>query len=294
MPDGSALDVTQWLGRPDAELAPQGIAHSVLDLLHMPDQGASLIAVLEALRGPQVQPYVIALPTLTWCAPIPQPRRNVFCVGRNYKEHIIEGNLARGRDLQDFPRAVEFFTKPPSAVTGHLHAVSSHSRSTQMLDYEVELAIVIGKPGINIAQSEALDHVFGYTIINDITARDLQTRHGQWFKGKALDGTCPMGPFVVPKKYIASAEQLSISLSVNGELRQNSNTSDLLFGIAEIIHQLSDGMALEPGDVIATGTPSGVGLGLNPQRFLKAGDVVSAQIESIGELTNTISQGDPS
>ena len=158
-----------------------------------------------------------------------------------------------------------------------------------MLDYEVELAIVIGREGRDIAVEQAFDHVFGYTIVNDITARDLQVRHGQWFKGKSLDGTCPIGPVVALRSAIPDPNALEIQLSVNGELRQSSNTSDMLFSVAQIISEVSAGMTLEPGDIIATGTPSGVGLAFNPPRSLNVGDVISARIEHIGELTTTIS-----
>jgi 2-keto-4-pentenoate hydratase/2-oxohepta-3-ene-1,7-dioic acid hydratase in catechol pathway len=286
--DARAIDVTRLLERTSTTSQADPMPRQVLDLIEQEDQGASLMAAIANLSEETQKQYAIDFGSIHWCAPIVRPKRNIFCVGRNYKAHIIEGNIARGRDLNDFPKAVEFFTKPPSTASGHLGSISAYGDVTKMLDYEVELAIVIGKGGINIAEENAMEHVFGYTIINDITARDLQSLHGQWFKGKALDGTCPMGPFIVPSQFIERPEQLRISLEVNGEPRQESNTSDLLFGIPEIIFQLSKGMALEPGDVIATGTPSGVGLGLNPQKFLRAGDRITAHIESIGTLTTTI------
>ncbi|WP_028603406.1 fumarylacetoacetate hydrolase family protein [Ottowia thiooxydans] len=290
--EGGAFDVTELLAHSLAPKSRSNIPQNLLSLIALPDQGASTMADISAAPQEAKDKCQINLESIVWCAPIVRPRRNVFCVGRNYKAHIIEGNVARGRNINDFPRAVEFFTKPPSTVRGHQRAVSNHQASTQKLDYEVELAIVIGKRGINIAEKDAMDHVFGYTILNDITARDLQDLHGQWFKGKGLDGTCPMGPYVVPSQFIEQPHKLRIALSVNGEPRQDSNTADLLFSIPQIVSQLSNGMALEPGDVIATGTPSGVGLGLTPQKFLKPGDVITAHIESIGELTNTISLGD--
>lgn len=286
--DARAIDVTRLLEDAPNTRQAGPVPRQVLDLIEREDQGASLMADMGTLSEETKNQYAIAMDTIEWCAPIVRPKRNIFCVGRNYKAHIIEGNIARGRDLNDFPKAVEFFTKPPSTAIGHLGYISAYGDVTKMLDYEVELAIVIGKGGINIAAENAMEHVFGYTIVNDVTARDLQNLHGQWFKGKALDGTCPMGPFIVPSPFIERPDQLRISLEVNGDLRQDSNTSDLLFGISEIICQLSKGMALEPGDVIATGTPSGVGLGLNPQKFLQAGDRITAHIESIGTLTTTI------
>ncbi|WP_354442615.1 fumarylacetoacetate hydrolase family protein [Ottowia thiooxydans] len=290
--EGGAFDVAELLKHSQAVENEDPIPQDLLSLIELPDQGESIMAAISAAPQAAKDKSQINLQSIVWRAPIIRPRRNVFCVGRNYKAHIIEGNLARGRNINDFPKAVEFFTKPPSTVRGHQSAVSHHQASTQKLDYEVELAIVIGKRGINIAEKDAMDHVFGYTIVNDITARDLQDLHGQWFKGKGLDGTCPMGPYVVPSKFIEQPHKLRIALSVNGEPRQDSNTADLLFSIPQIVSQLSNGMALEPGDVIATGTPSGVGLGLTPQKFLQPGDVITAYIESIGELTNTIGSGD--
>ncbi len=215
--------------------------------------------------------------------------KNVFCVGRNYREHIIEGNLARGRPANTFPEAIEFFSKPPTAVVGHGAAVHRYAELTDTLDYEVELAIVIGKRGKDISREDALQHVFGYTIVNDITARNLQQRHGQWLKGKGLDTTCPMGPVVVHRSAIANANNLDVSLTLNGELRQSDNTSSMIFSVETIIEQLSAGMTLEPGDVIATGTPKGVGYAMTPPNCLKVGDVVSASVQHVGTLTNTIS-----
>ncbi|NYT65653.1 fumarylacetoacetate hydrolase family protein [Alcaligenaceae bacterium] len=214
--------------------------------------------------------------------------KNVFCVGRNYREHIIEGNIANGRPANSFPEAIEFFSKPSTAVIGHKGHVNRHANLTNSLDYEVELAIVIGRRGTNISRENALDHVFGYTIVNDITARDLQKRHGQWLKGKSLDTTCPMGPVVTHRSAIENPNDLNVSLTVNGELRQSENTSSMIFSIETIIEQLSAGLTLEPGDVIATGTPKGVGFAMTPPRCLEVGDVVSAQVQGIGTLTNEI------
>ncbi|ARP81941.1 hypothetical protein CAL12_14695 [Bordetella genomosp. 8] len=232
--------------------------------------------------------YTARLADTRLLAPIPRPAKNIFCIGRNYREHIVEGNRARGRDPHDFPKVIEVFTKPPTTVIGPDAAIAAHADVTRELDYEVELGVVIGKAGINIPAARAMDHVFGYTIINDISARDLQKAHGQWFKGKALDSHCPMGPCIVHKQAIDDPHALSIQLDVNGERRQDSNTADLLFKIPDIIAQLSAGMTLEAGDIIATGTPSGVGLGLVPPRYLRKGDVVSARIEGLGVLRNTI------
>lgn len=220
--------------------------------------------------------------------PVATTGRNVFNVGRNYREHIIEGNLANGRPADAFPPAIEFFTKPRTALVGHGGQVLRHGSLTNSLDYEVELAIVIGKGGRDIPAERAHEHVFGYTIVNDVTARDLQRLHGQWFKGKGLDTSCPIGPVVVHASAIANPDALALSLDVDGEERQNDNTSSMIFNVATIVAQLSAGMTLLPGDVIATGTPKGVGFALRPPRCLQAGQTMRARVEGIGELVNTI------
>lgn len=220
-------------------------------------------------------------------APIPRPAKNVFCVGRNYIEHVAEGDRAAGRETE-VPKYPQFFTKPPTAVIGPDDTVPSYAAITRVLDYEVELALVIGTDGADIPPERAFDHIFGYTIVNDITARDLQRRHGQWFKGKGLDRSCPMGPWIVPADEIAAPPDLAISLTVNGETRQSSRTSQLIFGIPTIIATLSQGLTFEAGDVIATGTPSGVGYAMTPPRVLGPGDVVEATVEGIGTLRTTI------
>lgn len=283
--DDRVLDLTALLAsRPDLGLP--GPVRNVNDLIALGDDtvarvcGAGLLDGVDAAALPRLAD-VRVLPPLAMA-------RNVFCVGRNYREHIIEGNLARGRPADAFPEAIEFFTKAPTAVVGHGADVKRHAGLTDSLDYEVELAIVIGRAGADIPRERALDHVFGYTIVNDVTARDLQARHGQWFKGKSLDTSCPMGPVVAHRSAIPDANNLTVSLSVNGEVRQHDNTSDMIFDVAAIIEQLSAGMTLLPGDVIATGTPKGVGFALNPPRCLQAGDVVSASVEHIGTLTNRI------
>lgn len=180
------------------------------------------------------------------------------------------------------------FTKSPVTVTGHGDAVNSHEEVTSQLDYEGELAVVIGKSGTRISKEEAYDHIFGYTIVNDITARDLQKRHKQFFIGKSLDTTCPMGPVLVHKSLIPDPERLKVETRVNGELRQSGSASDMIFSVAELIETLSMGMTLEAGDIIATGTPSGVGKGFTPPKFLRRGDQIDITIEPIGTLSNQI------
>lgn len=225
---------------------------------------------------------------VTLLAPIPRPRKNVFCVGRNYAEHIAEGDKAQNQKVGVTEHPV-YFTKPPTAVIGPHADIPIFPQLSQAIDYEVELTVVIGAPGRNIAKAQAYDHIFGYTISNDITARDVQRRHGgQYFKGKGLDGSCPTGPWIVTADAIPNPHDLDIGLSVNGEQRQNGHTSDMIFDIPTLIESLSEGLTLEPGDLLATGTPSGVGYAMEPPQFLKDGDTVVCEISVIGRLENTV------
>jgi 2-keto-4-pentenoate hydratase/2-oxohepta-3-ene-1,7-dioic acid hydratase in catechol pathway len=222
-------------------------------------------------------------------APIPRPAKNIFCVGRNYKEHVEEGYRARGA-VVDYPQAPQFFTKAPTAVIGPDQDTEFDAAVTQKFDYEAELGIVIGEGGKNISEVDAPQAIFGYTIVNDFTARDLQRRHDQWFKGKSLDRSCAIGPWIVHASAIPDPQDLAIALHVNGEQRQSSRTSRMIFSIARIIHELSLGMTLEPGDIIATGTPQGVGYAMEPPCFLQDGDEVAIDIENIGRLVNHVRQ----
>jgi 2-keto-4-pentenoate hydratase/2-oxohepta-3-ene-1,7-dioic acid hydratase in catechol pathway len=230
------------------------------------------------------------LPEVRLLAPIPRPARNIFCVGKNYREHAnefaksgYEAGAVIGAEIDEYPAV---FTKPASSVVGPGAAVDTHPQVTSEVDYEAELAIVIGRGGRDIKRVDAMRHVWGYTIINDVTARDLQKRHRQWFLGKGLDTFCPMGPWIVTADEI-TANDLHIQTQVNGELRQDANTRDLIFDIPSLINSISAGMTLLPGDLIATGTPAGVGIGFKPPRFLKAGDNVTITIAGIGTLSNT-------
>ena len=221
-------------------------------------------------------------------APLPRPTKNIFCVGRNYAEHIAEGERAQNVKI-GVTEVPVFFTKPPTAVIGPGAAVPIFPHLSTQIDYEVELAVVIGTAGRDIPPERALAHVFGYTIVNDITARDVQRRHGgQYFKGKGLDGSCPMGPWIVTADEIPDPAGLAIRSRVNGELRQDSTTAAMIFDIPTLIASLSAGLTLEPGDVLATGTPSGVGYAMDPPRFLADGDVVACEIEGIGVLENPV------
>jgi 2-keto-4-pentenoate hydratase/2-oxohepta-3-ene-1,7-dioic acid hydratase in catechol pathway len=214
-------------------------------------------------------------------------RKNVFCIGRNYKAHIEEGYRARGEEPV-YPKYLEIFSKPPTTLIGHEDEIRWDSSFTQRLDYEVELALVIGKAGRHIAADRAFEHIFGYTIGNDVSAREVQMNHGQWFLGKAMDTACPMGPCIVPARDLPNAQNVRLMTRVNGETRQDSNTADMLYPIGRILEILSSGLTLEPGDVIITGTPSGVASGMTPPRWLKDGDVVECEIEGIGVLRNRV------
>jgi 2-keto-4-pentenoate hydratase/2-oxohepta-3-ene-1,7-dioic acid hydratase in catechol pathway len=218
-------------------------------------------------------------------APITPLRKNIFCVGRNYAAHARE----TGGTL---PEAPAFFSKAPTTLLAPQAPIIYH-RATQELDYEVELAVVIGRRGRDIPAAKALDYVFGYTIMNDVTARDLQRRHQQWFKGKSLDTFGPMGPWIVHRSALPDPQQLSLSLRVNGETRQHSHTSKMLFSVAQLLETLSAGMTIEPGDILATGTPEGVGMGYTPPKYLHVGDVVEAEVEGIGILRNPVAGPTP-
>lgn len=267
--------------------------------LRVPDIG-SLIARFE-----DIEPIIAPIETSDWAAyrhwvsplssvvlraPAPRLAKNIFCVGRNYIEHVAEGDLAQGRAFEK-PAAPQFFTKPPTTIIGPDDVIPRHEGVTGQLDYEVELAVIIGKTGTNISRRDAAAHIFGYSVLNDVTARDLQRRHQQWFKGKGLDGSCPIGPWIVHRSSWSHDEPHGIRLSVNGELRQDSQVTRMIWPVDELIEILSAGLTLQAGDIIATGTPSGVGYARTPPLFLASGDVVAAEIDGIGLLRNTVGAG---
>ncbi|VXD03699.1 Hydrolase [Enterobacterales bacterium 8AC] len=226
------------------------------------------------------------------CPPL-IPARNIFCIGKNYREHAAEfsksgfDHSAKADEVA--PEFAVVFTKAPETVIATGAKIPRHAQVTEQLDYEAELAVIIGKGGRAISKADAFDHVWGYTLINDVTARDLQKNHRQWFMGKSLDGFCPMGPWLVSADEI-DLSAASIQCWVNGELRQNAKISDLIFDIPSLIATLSAGIELKPGDIIATGTPAGVGIGFTPPRFLQTGDVVRIEIDGIGRLENEVGQ----
>lgn len=224
-------------------------------------------------------------------APIPQPKRNIFCVGKNYVNHAHEftnSGFDAGQTAKDaIPTDPIVFSKTPETVIAHKDKIWDAAGVSDALDYEAELAVIIGKGGRGISKDDALDHIWGYTIINDMTARDWQKRHKQWHLGKSFDTFGPMGPVVVTANDIDTSN-LDLKCWINGELRQNTNTRDLIFDIPTLIETISAGITLVPGDIIATGTPEGVGIGFNPPRFLKRGDIVTIEIEGIGILENEV------
>jgi 2-keto-4-pentenoate hydratase/2-oxohepta-3-ene-1,7-dioic acid hydratase in catechol pathway len=224
-------------------------------------------------------------------APIPRPTRNIFCVGKNYVEHAKEfhgsgfDSSSGGQDIPDVPIV---FTKAPSSVIGNGAGVQSSLDPTGTLDYEGELAVVIGTGGRGITAADAMNHVFGFTIVNDVTARETQNRHKQWFLGKSPDTFCPMGPVLLTADEVPDVHAMTLKTWVNGELRQDAIVRDLIFDIPTIIATISAAITLEPGDVIATGTPVGVGIGFHPPKYLRSGDSVAVEISGIGRLENPI------
>lgn len=226
-----------------------------------------------------------------WTAPLPRPRRNIFCVGKNYVDHAKEFadsgfDSAAQRD-ETVPDHPIIFTKAPETVIGPGDAIEIPAALTRQVDYEAEIAVVIGRAGRFIAEDAAMDHVFGFTLLNDVTARDLQKRHKQWFLGKSIETFCPMGPFLVTADQV-DLKTLRLRCDVNGEERQNAAARDMIFSVPQIIAVLSRSMTLRPGDVIATGTPAGVGAGLSPPAFLKDGDAVTVSASGLGALSNPV------
>jgi 2-keto-4-pentenoate hydratase/2-oxohepta-3-ene-1,7-dioic acid hydratase in catechol pathway len=263
------------------------IGESIADLgpLGFPDAVAFIRSGPQALHDPAIKANAPQLPLerAHLLAPIPQPPR-IFCVGLNYRDHAVESKM-------ELPKVPTIFLKLTSAVIGPGESVRLPSL-TQRPDYEVEFAIVIGKAGRNIAKENWQDHVFGYTILNDVSARDVQLATSQWTLGKSFDTFCPIGPAIVTKDEVPDPHNLDIRLSINGEILQHSNTRELIFKAPELIAYISSITALEPGDIISTGTPAGVGLGRNPQRWLQPGETMTAEVEKLGRLINPVVAGD--
>lgn len=272
--DGAVLD----LGAADAAL--KGVT-----MLGVAGGGA---AMLDRLREAVARAPKVAGARL--CAPIPRPPKNVFCVGKNYHEHAKEfaGSGFDGGAKDVVPPFPVVFSKPHTAIIANGEPILGDLDPTGGLDYEGELAVVIGRGGRGIAKADALRHVFGYTIVNDVTARHLQKRHSQWILGKGLDTFCPMGPAILTADEVPDPTKLMLSTFVNGERRQHATVADLIFDIPTLIEAISAAITLEPGDVIATGTPVGVGIGFNPPKFLQKGDVIRIEVPGIGTLENQV------
>ena len=267
-----------------AQAAP-ALPHDMNGIIGMGAAGLAALRAAQAGAG-----HRLPLSAVRLLAPIPRPLRNVFAVGKNYREHAVEFeksgfDAGGGTAVPDLPI---FFTKATTTVSAPQDPIPSYLDYSNSTDYEGELAVVIGTGGRGIKKTEAMRHVFGYTIVNDVTARTLQNAHKQWFLGKSIDGYCPMGPALVTADEVADVGKLRLQTRVNGELRQDAPVSDLIFDVPTIIAALSAVMTLEPGDIIATGTAAGVGVGFKPPKYLKKGDVVTITIEPIGTLENPV------
>lgn len=257
---------------------PASIAEGVASGMDFIEQIRNLCE--QAREHEEMDSLKYSFDAIEWLSPIPRTPKNVLCVGKNYADHASE------MGGEGTPEKLMIFTKSPTAIAADEQTVSVHSSLTSQYDYEGELAVVIGKGGRNIPKQLAYDTIFGYTIANDLTARDLQAERKQFFLGKTLDGSCPLGPYIVTKDEIPNPHNLSIVTKVNDDVRQNGNTGSMSVPIDEIIEELSKYVALEPGDVILTGTPAGVGKGMTPPAYLKAGDTVKVSVEGIGTLVN--------
>ncbi|MBY0508595.1 MAG: fumarylacetoacetate hydrolase family protein [Rhodospirillaceae bacterium] len=269
------------------DIGSAGIAESMLDLAARP------ATVLDEIRKLLANPKgALTLRDYSVRAPVPVPKRNIFCVGKNYRAHAAEfgrsGFDAGAVGGDEVPEAPIVFSKPPSSVASPGSPIRVAADPYHSVDYEGELAVVIGRGGSKIAAHAAMDHVFGYTIVNDVTAREVQKRHKQWLLGKGIDGYCPMGPVIVPRSDVEDVGALRLTTTVNGELRQEAYIRDLIFPIPELIATISRFITLQPGDIIATGTPEGVGVGFHPPKYLQPGDVVAITISGIGTLQNPV------
>lgn len=278
-------DGTETIGAvsDDQKIVPlSAIAADMLALIKMGQEGLSRARQLVELAAES-----LPLSQITLLAPIPTPIRNIMCLGKNYAAHAEESHRAWGDKIEQ-PESPVIFTKATTAVNGPFDDIPYDPNVSTMIDFEVELAVIIGHAGCNISRKDALEHVYGYTVMNDVTARDLQRQHKQFFKGKSLDGSAPLGPWIVTADEIDNPQALRITSSVNGDIKQDGNTRQMTFSISETIAQLSRGMTLLAGDIIATGTPSGVGFARTPPEFLKPGDEITCTVERVGTIRNRI------
>jgi 2-keto-4-pentenoate hydratase/2-oxohepta-3-ene-1,7-dioic acid hydratase in catechol pathway len=269
-------------GRERAGLLGEGGVSPLLGCASLLD----FVGLDPAARAAVLHEAPVPLEEVRLLAPL-RPHKNVFCVGRNYLGHAEEIAKARGTELR-LPPVPTFFTKAPTSIAGPEQTLHFSGALSTQYDWEAELAVIIGKRCKDVREADALGVVFGYTCLNDVTARDLQQQHQQWFKGKSLDEACPLGPWIVGADEIADPQELRLSLRLNGEVKQQASTGQMIFGVAAIIASLSRGMTLEPGDVIATGTPDGVGFARTPPEFLRDGDVMEVEIDAIGVLRNPV------
>lgn len=244
--------------------------------------------LMEELKSMELSAWPVDMAEAKLLAPIVHPRQDVICLGINYSDHAAEAGRFSDEAFGGERPYTIYFSKRVNRAPGTGEAIPAYEGLVDSLDYEAELAVILGKDAKNISKEDALDYVFGYTVLNDVSARNLQTRHKQWYLGKSLDGFTPMGPCIVTPDELGDPHQLDISATVNGELRQSSNTRCMIQTIEGAISELSTGMTLQAGTIIATGTPAGVGMGMTPPCFLKAGDTVVCEIEGIGKLVNTV------
>jgi len=282
--------VNEGFARPIGEVLPALSAEARTDMVALIREVGAPALRHEPLTGGK------SLSSESLLAPIPHPPRNIFCVGKNYTSHAREfsssGFDASSLPTDDLPTDPIIFTKPGTAVSAPFADIPLVPGLDDAVDYEAELGVVIGTGGRFISRADAMKHVFGYTVINDVTARDLQKRHKQWFLGKGIDGFCPMGPWIVTADEL-DPRSLEVSCTVNGEPRQRGQTGDMIFDIPALIETISKSLTLTPGDIIATGTPEGVGVGFNPPRFLKENDVVECSVSGIGTIRNTVRRMSP-
>jgi 2-keto-4-pentenoate hydratase/2-oxohepta-3-ene-1,7-dioic acid hydratase in catechol pathway len=275
--DGNQLiDLTRGGGKPPFDPA---------DMISLIAAGEKALLWLRDVAAKAKE--TVPLDKVRLAAPIPHPRKNVFCVGWNYLEHFKEGEKTRAQKVE-LPEHPAFFSKAATAVNGPYDPIPFDAKVSERIDWEVELGVIIGRGGRNIAEADAMKHIFGYTVVNDVSARDLQRRHNQWFKGKSLDGFCPMGPWIATADAVPDPNNLRLITRVNGVVKQDSNTSYMYFKLPRVVAELSLGLTLEAGDIIATGTPAGIGNARTPPEFMKAGDVMETEIVGLGLLRNRI------
>ena len=258
-------------------------------MLALLDAGSSAWNNLAAISQAAKDAHCVLREQVTLCSPIPRPRQNVICLGLNYVDHVSETSAAKQEEVK-LPRSPIVFTKAANSMNGPYSDIEINTNVSAKMDWEAELGVIIGKSGFAISEQDAMQHVFGYTVINDVTARDRQKWHKQFYIGKSYRGCCPMGPVIVTADEIKDPHDLELRSWVNGNLKQESNTKHQIFSIANVISVLSQGMELEAGDIIATGTPSGVGYARTPPEFLMPGDVVECEVENIGKISNRITQ----